>query len=144
MNTLLRIVFSHLQKTRHKNETKSEVYCCATIFSRPPSSTTVPKRLRASSAFEKRERARVTYSYYSITAQSHYWSVRYSLRLLLLVWMPLQVQMQYLSYRWIEPELMILNVCYWSGIYSSGHVVVCNNCRMNCLFLNLWVFRLFP
>ena len=59
------------------------------------------------SAFEKRERARVTYSYYTITAQSHYWSVRYSLRLPLLVRMPLLVQMQYLSNRWIEPELMI-------------------------------------
>ena len=78
-----------------------------TIFPRPPSSTTVPKRLRASSAFEKRERARVTYSYYTIIAQSHYWSVRYSLRLPLLVRMPLLVQMQYLSNRWIEPELMI-------------------------------------
>ena len=33
-----------------------------TIFPRPPSSTTVPKRLCTSSAFEKRERAWVTYS----------------------------------------------------------------------------------
>ena len=34
-----------------------------TIFPRPPSSTVALKRLGESSAFDKRERARVTHSY---------------------------------------------------------------------------------
>ena len=88
-----------------------------TIFLRPASSTAVTKRLRESSAFEKREKARVTYSYLLYLPNNIIGLLyRYSLRLLLLVQMPLLVWIQHLSSQLIEWKLMMLLVIH---IYSN-------------------------
>ena len=86
-----------------------------TIFLRPASSTAVTKRLRESSAFEERERARVTYSYLLYLPNNIIGLLyRYSLRLPLLVQMALLVWIQHLSSQWIEWKLMI-------GLYVTGY-----------------------
>ena len=86
-----------------------------TIFLRPASSTAVTKQLRESSAFEKKERAKVTYSYLLYLPNNIIGLLyRYSLRLPLLVQMPLLVWIQHLSSQWIEWKLMI-------GLYVTGY-----------------------
>ena len=86
-----------------------------TIFLRPASSTAVTKRLRESSAFEKEGESQGNLLLLTISANNIVSLLyRYSLRLPLLVQMPLLVWIQHLSSQWIEWKLM-------TGLYVTGY-----------------------